>query len=143
MAASKLQMNWSAVGFTPSGGTLAPITKIQECSFDRGGTLIPYLGDGDRYPTTIVNATNHPRCTIRTGDVATIGAWAPGTVGVVTATHNDAMLAAGGNVVYVLVNAVVENSSDGGAHAQYGEAPISFLAYSSDGVTSPLSFTRT
>jgi hypothetical protein len=142
MAATKLQMNWSAVGFTPSGGSLTTISKVQEVQFDPAGTLKPYAGDGDRYPTTIVNDMNNPKATVRGGDVATMQGLAPGTVGAFTSTFNDAKLATGGAIVYTLSNAVVENCTAGGAHAEYGEGTLSFLAFSSDGVTSPLGIAR-
>jgi uncharacterized protein RhaS with RHS repeats len=135
-------MNWSAVGFTPSGGSLTAIVKVQEVQVDPGGSLIDYQGDGDRFPTTVVNAMNNPKATVRTGDIATILGFVPGTVGIFTGTHNDAKGASGGAIVYVMINSVVENSSNGGAHAQYGEGTLSMRAFSSDGVTNPLSFTR-
>jgi hypothetical protein len=143
MAASKIQMNWSAVGFTPSGGTLVPITKVQDVNFDPGGSLKPHSADGDKYPTTVVVDMNRPKCTVQTADVATAQALATGTIGTVTATFNDAKLAAGGAVVYSLINAVVANTPGGGKHGDYGAATITFESFSSDGITNPLSFTRT
>jgi hypothetical protein len=142
MAATKLQVNWSAVSFTPSGGSLQAITKVNDVQFDPGGQLLPYSGDTDRYPTTIINQMNNPRATVRSGDVANLQGFVPGTVGTFNATFKDAKLATGGDMLYVLSNAVIENAPGGGTHAQYGEATLSMLAYSSDGVTSPLAFTR-
>lgn len=142
MAASRLQMNWTAVGFTPTSGTLISIIKVQECNFDPGGSLKDYMGDVDKYPTTIVNDMNKPKATVQTGDVATVQALTPGTIGTFTATWKDAKLAVGGDIVYTLINAVLENTGAGGKHADYGTATATFRAFSSDGATNPLSFTR-
>lgn len=142
MAATKLQMNWAAVGFTPTGGTLVSITKVQDCNFDPGGSLKDYSGDTDRFPTTIVNDMNKPKATVQSGDVATIQALTPGTIGTFTATWKDAKLATGGDIIYILINAVLENTGGGGKHSDYGTATATFRAFSSDGTTNPLSFTR-
>lgn len=142
MAASKLQMNWAAVGFTPTGGTLISIIKVTEVNFDPGGSLKPYSGDVDRFPTTMVNDMNNPKATVMTGDVATVQALAPGTIGEFTATWKDAKLATGGDILYTLANAVVETNPAGGKHADYGSATLTLRAFSADGATNPLSFTR-
>jgi hypothetical protein len=142
MAATNLQVNWSAVGFTPSGGSLTAINKVDGVDIDYGTTLLSYSGDADRYPTTIVNTMNEPKMTVRSSNVAGLQGFTAGTVGAFAATHNDAKLAVGGAVVYTLANAVVGNVQVGGEHAQYGKGSLAFQAFSADGVTSPLSFTR-
>jgi hypothetical protein len=142
MAASKLQMNWSAVGFTPTSGTLVAITKVQDVQFDPGGSLKDYMGDADKFPTTVVNDMNRPKATVQSGDIATIQALVPGTIGTFTATFNDAKQSTGGAIVYTLSNAVVANIPGGGKHGDYGAATLNLQAFSSDGVTNPLAFTR-
>jgi hypothetical protein len=142
MAASKTQMNWEAVGFTPNGGTLVPITKVGDVNFDPGGSLKHHSGDADKYSTTVVVDMNRPKCTIQSADVATVQALATGTIGVLTATFKDAKGAVGGAVVYNLINAVVANTPGGGKHSDFGAATLTLEAFSSDGITNPLSFTR-
>ncbi len=142
MPATKLQLNWTAVGFTPTAGVLTTIAHVQNVHIDPGGELLPYSGGLDRFPTVIVNAYNNPSATVESGDIATMQGFSPGTVGIFTATHSDAELAAGGAIVYTLSNAIVKNNPSSGAHRQYGSGSLSFLAYSSDGVTNPLAFTR-
>lgn len=142
MAASKAQMNWSAVGFTPTGGSLIPFGRVLEVQVDQGGSLKELSGDADKYPTLMVNDMNNPKVTVRGNDVATLQGLGVGTVGTLTATHNDAKLASGGAIVYTMSNAVVENAPGGGSHAEYGEATVSFKLFSNDGVTSPIAITR-
>ncbi len=53
----------------------------------------------------------------------------------------DAMGATGGDIHYVMADAV-ENVETSGSHAEFGSATMQLLALSSDGTTNPLSFTR-
>lgn len=142
MAKTNLQTNWSGVSFTPSGGSLTAILKIKNVNIDPGGSLAPNSADADKFPTTIVCLMSNPKVNIGSYDVAGLQGFSPGQVGTVGATFNDAKAATGGSIVYTVINAVVENNPGGGEHAQYGEGTLSFLAFSTDGVTSPISFSR-
>jgi hypothetical protein len=137
MAATKLQANWTAV----MHGTTS-ITRVSQVSFSQGGSLASYSADGDHYPTVVVNLLNKPRASVTSADTGTLMSIAPGTTATFSATHKDAKAATGGDILYVMSNAVVENVETTGAHAQFGTATMSLLAYSSDGTTNPLSFTR-
>lgn len=144
LSPTKRFVNWTATGFTPTGGTLQPYTGVRSVAFDPGGNLIKFSGDGDRYPTTIVNDMNEPSCTIQAADLASVRMSPPGTVGTVTATHNDARngaQAGGGGIAYTLANAVVRNTPISGEHRQFGSGTVQFDAFSSDGLTNPLSAT--
>ncbi|WP_165221931.1 hypothetical protein [Aquisphaera insulae] len=137
MAATKLQANWTAV----SHGTTT-ITRVTQVSFTQGGSLSSYSADGDHYPTVIVSLLNKPGAKVTSSDTATLMGLAPGTVASFSATHKDAKGATGGDVLYVMANAVVENVDTTGSHGEFGSATMSLLGFSSDGVTNPLSFTR-
>ncbi|AMV37366.1 hypothetical protein [Planctomyces sp. SH-PL62] len=137
MAATKLQANWTAVSF----GTNA-ISRVSQVTFTQGGSLAAYAADGDHFPTVVVNLMNKPRATVTSADPAALMAIAPGTADTFSATHKDAKGEVGGDILYVLANAVAENAETSGAHGQFGVATLSLMAYSSDGVTNPLSFTR-
>lgn len=137
MAATKLQSNWTAV----SHGT-TPITRVSQVTFSQGGSLATFAADGDRFPTVVVNLMNKPRASVTSADTATLMGIAPGTTGTFSATHKDAKGASGGDILYVLANAVAENVDTSGNHGQFGSATMSLLAFSSDGATNPLSFTR-
>lgn len=137
MAATKLQSNWTAVSFDSN-----PITRVTQVSFTQGGSLTTYAADGDHFPTVIVNTMSKPKATIISGDTAALMAIAPGVTGTFSATHKDAKGEVGGDILYVLANAVAENSETSGGHGEFGSATLTLMAYSSDGTTSPLSFTR-
>lgn len=142
MAATKLQLNPTSVVFAASGGGNTTLTKITSVDIDPGGSLITFSGDNDRYPTTVVNAMNNPRASLRGGDIATYQGLAIGTAGTLSVTHADAKAATSGAIVYTLANAVVENNPSSAPHGTFGAGSLSFVLFSSDGSTSPISFTR-
>jgi ribosomal protein L2 len=142
MSATKRYMNWTAVSFTPTGGSQTAITGVTSIAIDSGGTLARFSGDGDRYSTTVVNDHNEPVVTIHSADLAAIRANAVGVVGTFAATHNDARNGANaGAITYTLTNAVIANCPLQGAHRQFGQGTLTITAFSSDGITNPLSTT--
>jgi hypothetical protein len=142
MSATKRFMNWTAVSFTPNGGSATPIGGVTSVTIDSGGSLAKFAGDGDRYNTTVINDMNDPVVTVHAADLAAIRANPVGTVGTFTATHNDARNGTGtGAVTYTLSNAVVASNSIEGAHRRFGQGTLTITAFSSDGVTNPLSTT--
>lgn len=138
MAATNLQMNWDAV----THGAVS-IKRVQSVSFDMGGNNQGYAADVDQYNSVVVNTMNQPTATVVSGDPATLMGIAPGTDAAFSATHLDAKGATGGNIVYVLANAVSNGGQTSGDHAAFGTATMTFMGYAPDGVTNPLSFTRT
>ncbi len=140
MSLSKRFMNWTGVSFAPLDGPATAITGVTSVTIESGGNLVKFSGDGDRYPTIVVNDFNEPSMTIHSADLAAIRAHPVGTIGTLTATHNDAKSGVGsGAITYTLANAVVESYQVGGAHRHFGQGTVTFAAYSSDGVTNPLS----
>ena len=138
MAATALQLNWTNVAFASTN-----ITRVTSVMFSQGGELIEFSGDNNRYPVVIANNINRPRCSITSGDVATLMNITPGTSGTITATQADAMAATGGAINWTLTTAVHENTDDSGQWGQFASGTATFRAYASDGATNPLSFTRT
>ena len=139
MAATKLQRNWTAVSFPVNNA----ITKVTKVDIDQGGKLIKFFGDADIYPDTVVAQDSEPTASVDSGDIATLeGVGGPGTTGTLSATHNDAKLATGGAIVWVVINAVVRNIVANGPRGQYGSGTLNLDAFSSDGTTNPVSFTR-
>ena len=140
MSATKRLLNWTGVTFTPVGGSPTVITGVTSVSIDSGGSLLKFAGDGDRYSTTVVNDFNDPTITVNAADLAAIRANPVGTVGTFTATHNDAKNGTGsGSITYTLSNAVVAQTNVKGSHRQFGQGTLVLSAFSSDGVTNPLS----
>ena len=134
---TKLQANWTGVAH----GSTA-ITHVTSVSFNQGGSLTEFAGDNDRFTTVISALMSKPSASITGSDTAVLMGLAPGVVGSLTATHKDANLVSGGDIVYVLSNAVHENSQTTGPFGQFGNATATFKAFSSDGSTNPLAFTR-
>jgi len=140
MSITKRFMNWTGVSFTPQNGTAIPVTGVTSIQIDSGGSLLKFAGDGDRYSTTVVNDFNDPTVTVHSADLAAVRAFPVGTVGVFTATHNDARNGSGtGAVTYTLSNAVIGANPVHGSHRQFGQGVLTIAAFSSDGVTNPLS----
>ncbi len=137
MSATRAQINWASVTF----GSTA-ITRITTGGFGQGGTLLRFKGDTDMYSTVIANVNNEPNASFTTADVGTMMGITPGTTNTLTATLNDAKGATGGAVVFTMINAVFENADTTAQHAQYGSVTGTWQAFSSDGLTNPLSFTR-
>lgn len=137
MAATKLQAGWTGV---QHGST--SITKVTAVTFSQGGALQAFAGDNDRYDTVVVNLMNKPTASVTSGDIGTLMGIAPGTTGTLAATHKDAKLASSGDIVYALANAVAQNATANGPFGNFGSATLTFMSYSSDGTTNPLSFTR-
>lgn len=137
MAATNLQKNWKDV----SHGSV-DLTRVTNVSFDLGGQNQGFAGDNDIFNSVVVNMMNSPTASVTTGDPATLMAIAPGTDATLSATHIDAKGATGGDIIYVLTNAVAQGGQTSGGHAEFGTAAMQFMAYAPDGQTNPLSFTR-
>jgi hypothetical protein len=135
--ASKAQINWASVTF----GSTA-ITRITTGGFGQGGKLLKFKGDTDLYSTLIANVNNEPNATFTTADIGTVMGIAPGTMNTLSATLKDAKSQTGGDVIFSMVNAVFENADTTAQHAQFGTVTGTWQAFSSDGTTNPLSFTR-
>ncbi len=137
MAATKVQANWSAVAH--AGVTIDRVTQM---SFNVGGTLQSFSADTDHFPTVICNLMNKPTASVTSANAALLMGIVPGTTGTLTATHKDAKGASGGDILYTLINAVYATTSTSGGHNAFGTVNGNWEAYSSDGITNPLSFTR-
>ena len=142
MAATKRQMNWGSVGFTPTSGSLSTATGVTQVQVKSGANILKFSGDGDRGPSLVVNDFNEPSIEVTTADLAWLLGLTPGATGSFTATHKDALGATSGAIVYTLDPCVVESPDTGGQHRQIGSGTVTFNGYFSDGTTDPLSFTR-
>lgn len=139
---TKLYSGWSGVSFTPDGGVAIPITQVSSVGFDPGGELTEYMGDTDRFPTGLFNLSNKPTATVTTANIGTLMSLPFGTVGTLAATLNDVVnkaTTAGGAIEFVLENAVLKSAPASAKHGSIAEGTATFGAYSTDGVTNPLS----
>jgi hypothetical protein len=133
-------MFWSAVTFA-IGNNTTTITKVTDVQIDYGVTLKGFQGDNDRYMTTKVATLNEPKATVSSGNIGILNGLA-GASGTFSATHNDVKAASGGAIVYTLINALAGSVTASGAVGEYGQGSLPIESFSSDGSTSPLSFTR-
>ena len=138
MSATKAQINWTAVSHGSTN-----LTRVTNAMFGQGGSLIKFKGDTDLFPTIIANVDNEPHASVTTADVGTMMGITPGTTATLNATLNDAKAATGGAVVFALANAVFANADTQAQHAQFATVTGTWQAFSTDGSTNPLSFTRT
>jgi hypothetical protein len=137
MSATALQLNWISVQHASTA-----ITRVTSVTFSQGGELIEFSGDNARFPQVITNNVSRPRCSVTSGDVATLMGIAVGTSGTFTAEQLDALAQIGGAINWTMSNAVHESSDDSGNWGNFASATANFRAYASDGATNPLSFTR-
>jgi hypothetical protein len=143
MSATNLYINWSGVGFTPTGGSLAPINKVTSVGLNRDGTPEKFKGDLDKFYRAIAVPTLDRGLTIDTGDVYAATQIPIGTVGTVVATLADAIngtTSSGGGFTVTLSHAVCTGNSSAGDHAKYGTARLTFESFAPDGVTDPMAF---
>jgi len=142
MAATGVQLNWTGVTFTPSGGSLTTFTRVTSVEINPGGQLAAFSGDNDSFVTVVARTASAPSVTVTGGNIAQFQGFASGTTGAFAAIHKDARGGSSGDIVYALANAVVQNAPGSGSHNQFGSGSITFQSFSSDGSTNPLSFTR-
>ncbi len=141
MAATKRQMNVTSCIFTPTGGSATTYTGVTGVNIDTGGSLAVFSGDGDRFPTTVVNDFNDATVSIQCADMAAAYANPNGTRGTLVYVSKDAKLATGGNITVTVATAIIENITFNTAHRQYGQFSVNFKTESADGSTNPISFT--
>ena len=142
VVSTKRQMNWTGVTFTPTLGTAVTMTGVTGVELDNGGNLLTFSGDGDRFPTTIVNDMNQPSFTLTCADTSAANQFTPGLRSVFTATFNDAKnQAATGALTFSATNSVVGGHTISGQHRQIGSNQVQIQCESTDGVTSPITVT--
>ena len=136
--ATKRQMNWTPVIFTPVSSGALTATGVTQASIDHGKSVQKFSGDGDHFTTTLVEDFREPTISVTSADQAWIDSCALAGKGSIAATHRDAKGATGGDITYTLSNAVASSASDSGSHRAFGSGQITFTGESVDGVTSPL-----
>ena len=138
MAATKRQLNWTNVTFTPTTGTASTATGVTNVQVHSGANLLKFSGDGDIGPTLIVNDYNEPAITVTCADEAWLMSLVPGVGGSLVCTHKDALGAAGGNITFTLNPCLIESPDASGAHRQIGSGSVKFCGLFV-GSTDPLS----
>ena len=138
MARSKRYVNFT-LSLTPSGGTLTAYNEITGYQVHRGKKQLMAFGDAKLYPTLIVNVENSRTITIVGGDVSKLLQLGADTVFTVVLILNDAKNGSGsGALTVTLVDATIAEDSHSGQNNEFGQSSVTFVAYSTDGTTDPL-----
>lgn len=144
MSATNLFINWTAVSFTPSGGSLTAIDKVTSVRVNHDVNIETFKGDLAKFVQAVA-ATNQMReITVTTGNAKTVETIVQGAVGSFTATLADAYngtTAGGGAQVLALTNCIVSRKDVSGDHSRFASATITFMGYAADGETDPLTIT--
>lgn len=141
MPATNRYMNFGAVGFTPSGGSLTTITGVKSVSFDEGVSVKKESADGDLFPTVSVNDQNNPTITIETLDGFVLYAQLAGQKGTLAVVIKDAyngITTSGGGKTITMSNCQIEKRGTQHKHREFSHQSITFGAISSDGSTHPV-----
>lgn len=138
MAATKLQMGWSGVVVTPTGGTAIPITNVTKVHTKKGSQKKEFHGDTNPFAKLITTKNKTREVTITSGDMAAMLAIPEDTVCSLVYVFNDAKNGAGAGAITRTLNlAVLTEAPDEGAVNEFGMGTVTFSAYSLDG-TDPL-----
>ena len=146
MAATKRFINVSSCGFTPTGGSAIPIKGVTSVTENYNAQEVRASGDADFFDTLGVVVSANPSVSIDFLNQAALenATILPGTTGTLTYTKNDARngsTAAGGALIYTLVNAVWQGQTATNPHRAIGTATGMFNSFSADGSTNPHSVT--
>ena len=136
--ATRRNMNWEPVIFTPVSSGALTATGVTQASIDHGKSVQKFSGDGDHFTTTLVEDFREPTISVTSADLAWIDACAVAVRGTIAATLRDANGASLGNITYTLSNAIASSASDSASYRAFGSGQITFTGESVDGITSPL-----
>lgn len=139
---STRQVNVGATTFTKPGPTVITITTIQSVGVDWGGQDLSGRGDNDFYPTFGKTVQADPKVTISHQNNQLLNSLKPGDTGALSCVILDAVNGTGtGGITVVLANARVVNHAGDAGHVKLSSVNLNLASYSSDGSTSPLTFT--
>lgn len=142
LVASNRFINVSAVGFTPTGGTLTAIKGVQNATIQQTATDVSEGGDGDLYNTVGGVVFVDPMVSLEFMNAMALTALAPGAYGTLTFTLNDSAnkaLTGGGAVIFTIINCYLMPQQIAAQHRQVAKATMNFKTFSVDGQTNPVS----
>jgi hypothetical protein len=144
MSATNRYINWSGVGFTPTGGSLTSIASVTSVKPSRTGHPEEFKGDAALFVQAIAVPTQHREVDVETADVKAAAGLAIGSVGTLVATLGDFLngtTAAGGGFTLTVTNAVLVDNPFHGDHAKTAMGTLKFKAYAPNGTTDPFTIT--
>jgi cyanophycinase-like exopeptidase len=141
---TNVYMNWTGVtvsfGVGPTVIALTEITDVQV--LDEDG-LEMWQSDGNKFATVVVAATGARGMTLTGGDLFKLATMPRNTPCTIVAVLRDAINGTGsGAITHTLVNAVMAGAPRGGATNKFAMGSVTFMAFSPDGSTDPLTLTQ-
>lgn len=142
MAKTNVYFDFADVVVTPQGQSAINLTETTQIKVMRGDELDEWQSAGHRFSTVVVNTRSSRGCSIQGGDVNKLTAIPSGVPCVITGTILDAKNGDGeGAIGFTLNNALIQDTSFGGAARKFGGGGADFLAFSTDGNTDPMTLT--
>jgi len=136
----------SFVQTSPSSATFS-LTGLQGFNLARGAVVETHTGDGQYYISQGAVIGEDPTLTLNHRDINTalvttggIGLGARGTLSCVHMDADNGAGAGGGGYTLSLTGLIIDNTT-GGQDRRISDATITLRGISSDGTTSPLTFT--
>jgi hypothetical protein len=143
MAASGRQVNFSGVKFTPSGGSAVPIPNVTDISINPRGQVISGRGDNNIMPVLKKRISSDHQVTIATESISVLTTLSVGD-GAFEAILEDAKGGAttgNGALKVAGANGTIADTPIQARHGQFAAGSIAIEFASSDGTTSPLTWT--
>ena len=145
MARTKHYMNWKSCTIVHgSGPTTISLTEITNVEFMINDEFVQFKGDGNIYATVMALANSTRGVRITSADLGRLSVTIPhNTPCTVTVICHDVVNGAGdGALTFVLANALKQTIAPGGAQNVILTDTVTFMSYSSDGTTSPLTISE-
>jgi hypothetical protein len=143
MAATNRYRN-NNVTWTPSGGTVIPLTGIKTVSYDEGNQVLEESADSDAYHTVGTVVLSSPKITVDSIDAMALFATLAGTRGTIAVTlrdHLNGATAGGGAKLITMSNAYLGPRTLNSPYNQLAHQSLTFHSISLDGQTHPVAIT--
>lgn len=132
----------NTVTYTPSGGSPTTFTGITGCEVVLSDQLVPFTGDASVFPTLMASVMGSRGLKLTGYDVSKMLRQLPKGPGTLVVKVSDAVNAPGssgsGQITYTLVNAMRQDSPGTHQNQQPNTASVTYMGYSADGTTDPL-----
>lgn len=143
LSATNVYMNFSAVTFTPNGGTLVPITEVEDVKLGRKAQTVEWQAGLDKGPRLKVRTNRTRTVTLMGANIFAMMGISPESEGTLVVVLNDLKNQAGGvgsgQLTITLANCSTDDFSVSGKHNAIAQGSATFSAVWSDGQTDPLS----
>jgi len=142
MAGSNRYINATAFSWAPlPSGVAINVDGVTQVAIDPGAKSVMFKGDGDTHASFKAVIENDPRISVRAANVLALLTIPQGVAGTVNFLLNHAKTRAGsGAIAFTATNCMRVDNSISMPHGGFAEGATTFETYSTDGVTSPISY---